>query len=252
MSAEAAVNPEAAAGRPHGSSLRSIIRGRPIAVVATAAAGSALAAAALTWALESPGPPPPAKPRASRAGSPHSSTAPAASRVDLGQIWGRAFAGRAAQHESLGRTEAEANQVPAGATVDRAANQIRFMTRDAAMTVVANPPNGRDMAFRIAGMENPTIEVARGARVEIRFVNGDSDSAHGWLLLDPVVQVGREVHGPRAFAGAYAPMLGDPTSAGQPVETISFRATRDGVYRYECPVPGHAAMGMQGSFVVAG
>jgi plastocyanin len=42
------------------------------------------------------------------------------------------------------------------------------------------------------------------------------------------------------------------TFAGQPIETISFRATTDGAYRYECPVPGHAAMGMQGTFEVNG
>jgi plastocyanin len=109
------------------------------------------------------------------------------------------------------------------------------------------------MRFRAAGLENPTIEVARGALVKVEFVkvefvNGDNDSAHGWLLLDPIVRIGSTVHGPRAFAGAFA-LLGDPTSAGQPVATITFRATRSGTYRYECPVPGHAAMGMQGTFV---
>lgn len=219
-----------------------VIRGRPIAVLATAIASSGLAAAAITWALASPDPPParPARP------------VPAAGRIDLGRVWGRAFAGHDAEHEPLPRAEADANHVPAGATVDRAANQIRFTTGKAAMTIVANPPNGRDMAFRIAGMENPTIQVARGAIVTIRFVNGDGDSAHGWLLLDPIVQIGSVVHGPRAFAGAYAPILGDPTPAGQPIETIAFRAATDGTYRYECPVPGHAAMGMQGRFIVVG
>jgi plastocyanin len=117
------------------------------------------------------------------------------------------------------------------------------------MAIVANPPNGADMRFRAAGLENPTIEVARGALVKIQFVNGDSDSAHGWLLLNPMVRIGNIIHGPRAFAGAFA-LLGDPTSAGQPVTKITFRATQTGTYRYECPVPGHAAMGMQGAFVV--
>jgi plastocyanin len=186
---------------------------------------------------------------------PSARTQPAALRIpqiNLGQIWGRAFAARATQHETLSRAEADENKVPAGATVDGAANLIRFSTHNATFTVVADPPNGRDMAFRIAGLENPTIQIPRGARVTIRFVNGDSDSAHGWLLLDPVVQVGSEVHGPRAFPGAYAPILGDPTPAGQPVEMIAFRATTDGTYRYECPVPGHAAMGMQGTLDVTG
>jgi plastocyanin len=106
------------------------------------------------------------------------------------------------------------------------------------------------MAFRSAGLENPTIEVPQGALVTIRFINGDSDSAHGWLLLDPIVQVGRSFHGPRAFPNAYAPILGDPTSQGEPEETIRFHATMSGTYRYQCPIPGHAAMGMQGSFIV--
>ena len=215
-------------------------------VLAVTAVSSALVAAGVTWAAIRTHPSAAARPAALR---------PAALRtpqIDLGQIWGRAFAARATQHEALSRAESEANQVPAGATVDRTANLIRFTTRNATMTVVANPPNGRDMAFRIAGLENPTIQIPRGARVTIRFVNGDSDSAQGWLLLDPVVQVGSTVHGPRAFPGADAPILGDPTPAGQPMETITFRATTDGTYRYECPVPGHAAMGMQGTLDVTG
>jgi plastocyanin len=106
------------------------------------------------------------------------------------------------------------------------------------------------MAFRSAGLENPTIDVSRGAAVTVHFINGDSDLAHGWLLLDPIVQVGRSFHGPRAFPDAYAPILGDPTSEGHPEETIRFRATTPGTYRYECPVPGHAGMGMQGVFSV--
>ncbi len=169
---------------------------------------------------------------------------------NIGALWGRAFAGRAPGYESLQTAEAQSDQVPAGASISQAANTVRFTGPLAAITIVANPPSGRDMAFRAAGLENPTIEVALGARVAVRLVNGDDDSAHGWLLLDPVVQTGNTVHGPRAFPNAFASILGDPTKAGQPLETITFRATRTGTYRYECPVPGHAAMGMQGSFVV--
>lgn len=60
------------------------------------------------------------------------------------------------------------------------------------MAIVANPPNGADMRFRAAGLENPTIEVARGALVKIHFINADTDSAHGWLLLDRVVTIARD------------------------------------------------------------
>lgn len=168
---------------------------------------------------------------------------------NVGQAMGRPLAGRAPQTVTLAQAETQADAPPAGAVVDRAANAIRFGGKTAAMTIVASPPNGVDMRFRVAGLQDPTIGVVRGALVKIHFVNDDSDSAHGWLLLDPVVTVGNSVHGPRAFPGAFA-LLGDPTSAGQPAVTIAFRASRSGTYRYECPVPGHAAMGMHGTFVV--
>ena len=146
--------------------------------------------------------------------------------------------------------EDQADAIPTGATVDRRTNTVRFTGLTAAFTIVASPPNGRDMAFRLAGLEDPRIEVRRAARVTVRFVNGDSDSAHGWLVLNPLVRVAGSVHGPRAFAGAYAPILGDPANQRQPDETIHFTASASGIYRYECPVPGHAAMGMQGTFEV--
>ncbi len=168
----------------------------------------------------------------------------------LGAVLGRVLQGRAPDYEGLLTAEAQADAAPAAAVVDRGANTLRFTGGAAELTIVASPPNGTDMAFRVAGMENPTIEVTRGAQVTVHFVNGDNDSAHGWLLLDPVVTVGKQPHGPRAFAGSFAPILGDPTSAGQADETVTFTATAAGTYRYECPLPGHAAMGMQGGFVV--
>jgi plastocyanin len=184
------------------------------------------------------------------ASRPPAASRTAASSVDLGSIWGRAFQERATAHEPLAAAKAQANATPAGASVNRATNTLAFAGATVSVTIVANPPNGRDMAFRIAGLENPTLVVRQGARVTVRFVNGDSDSAHGWLLLDPMVKTANTVHGPRAFPDAYAPILGDPTTAGQPLETVTFTATTPGTYIYECPVPGHAGMGMRGSFNV--
>jgi rusticyanin len=175
---------------------------------------------------------------------------PTAAGPNLSAIIGRALAHRPTPHESLATAEAQADTVPAGALVNAMHRTVSFTGAHAALTIVASPPNGRDMAFRAAGLENPTIEVNRGAVVTIRFVNGDSDTAHGWMLLEPVVEVRGTTHGPRAFPGAFAPLLGDPTAAGQPLETVSFTATTPGSYVYECPVPGHAAMGMRGTFVV--
>ena len=116
--------------------------------------------------------------------------------------------------------------------------------------MVASPPTA-DMKFRAAGIDNPTIEVPAGAQITLEFINGDSDMAHMWLL-----QIGDS--GPASVqpgwgGGAHVaatPPLGDPTSAGQPAETISFTAPPPGTYHYDCPFPGHAAQGMYGRFVV--
>ncbi|MBV9447021.1 MAG: hypothetical protein JO345_14150 [Streptosporangiaceae bacterium] len=43
---------------------------------------------------------------------------------------------------------------------------------------------------------------------------------------------------------------GDPTPAGDGANTFSFTAGTTGSYQYICPMPGHAQMGMHGSFVV--
>ena len=168
----------------------------------------------------------------------------------MARILGRRLAGNGQQAISLQRTEALANQHPAGAQVDAATNTIRFTTRSVSFVLVASPPRG-DMKFRAAGLNNPTIEVPAGAQITIQFINGDHDEAHMWLL-----QAGDS--GPADFGGGpgggahitAAPPLGDPTSAGQPAETISFPAPAPGAYHYSCPFPGHATMGMYGHFVV--
>lgn len=253
------MNPAAAGGvNSQRSGLSSLVLAHPIrALTATAlvAIGAAVGIGALVNSFWQPGgnwgqPRSSAASGSGWASRPQAASRTAAASVDLGSIWGRAFQERATAHEPLASVEAQANATPAGASVNRATNTITFTGATASVTIVANPPNGRDMAFRIAGRENPTLVVRQGARVTVRFVNGDSDSAHGWLLLDPIVKVGNTVHGPRAFPDAYAPILGDPTTAGQPLETITFTATTPGSYTYECPVPGHAGMGMRGSFEV--
>jgi plastocyanin len=71
-----------------------------------------------------------------------------------------------------------------------------------------------------------------------------------WLLARSV-----PASGPHQTGGLYAPIagghpLGDPTSAGQPAETIAFTAPPPGTYHYYCAFPGHAAMGMQGRLLV--
>jgi plastocyanin len=163
---------------------------------------------------------------------------------------GTALAGRAPQALSLAQTLALSNQVPAGAVIDKAANRIVFTVQSVSFTVVAVPPGGPDMTFRVAGLTDPALVVPRDARVTVQFINGDSDEAHGWMVVSeqPPFSFGQ----PKApsIRGAFSGLIGDPTASGQGASTVTFHAGPDGGYQYICPMPGHAQMGMHGAFIV--
>jgi rusticyanin len=168
----------------------------------------------------------------------------------IAQAAGTALAGLAPEALSAARTRALGNQVPVGASVDKASDTITFTSRTVSFTVVAVPPGGPDMTFRVAGLTDPTIVVPRDARVTVQFINGDSDEAHGWLVTDeqPPFSFGQ----PRvpSISGAFSGVIGDPTASGQGARTFTFQAGAAGTYQYICPMPGHAQMGMHGAFIV--
>jgi rusticyanin len=163
---------------------------------------------------------------------------------------GTALAGRAPQAVSLAQTRALGDQVPAGASVDKASDTITFTGTSVSFTVVAVPPGGPDMTFRVAGLTNPALVVPAGAEVTVQFINGDSDEAHAWLITSeqPPFSFGQ----PKvpAISGAFSGLIGDPTASGQGASTITFQAGHPGTYQYICPMPGHAQMGMHGAFIV--
>ena len=205
----------------------------PPPILMASAALALLAAVALSAALAVGGP------RSSTTtvttSLPSPSSSPSSATSDPAAYYaGRAMTGNGDFAVSQSQAEALGNQIPRGAQVDRKSNTLRFTASTVRFAVVASPP-GADMAFRVAGMRDPTIEVPAGAQVTVQFVNGDSDMAHMWLL------------GARLAA---ARPLGDPSGAGQPGETISFTARPAGSYHYFCAFPGHAAQGMQGRLVV--
>lgn len=147
------------------------------------------------------------------------------------------------------QTETESLIAPEGARIDKERNTVTFATAVASFAVVAVPPRGPDMTFRIAGLTDPTVAVPAGANVTVTFINADSDEAHGWELTTAVPPFSFQP-GPPAFPGAFARGLGDPTPAGDGAETITFTARTSGSYQYVCPMPGHAQMGMHGAFIV--
>ena len=160
---------------------------------------------------------------------------------------GTALAAHSPGYVAPPRVRQLGSAIPAGAQVNARANTITFSTRTVSFTVVAVPPGGPDMAFRIAGLTNPAVIVPPGATVKVTFINADTDEAHGWEVTSAQApfQFGS---GPEALAGAFARPLGNPTPAGDGTETITFTASRTGSYQYICPMPGHAQMGMHGQF----
>lgn len=126
------------------------------------------------------------------------------------------------------------------------ANTISISGSRVHLSVLSGP--GTDLAFPIGGPTNPTIKVQAVANVTIHFLNIGT-LPHSWVLLtqgppyaaDPPTEV--------AFPGAETPdaMMGTPSGGNA---TISFTASTAGTYWYVCHVPGHAAGGMYGKFVV--
>jgi FtsP/CotA-like multicopper oxidase with cupredoxin domain len=172
---------------------------------------------------------------------PTAGTSAAQARANVAKYVGCALKGNGDIAVSLKTAEAAANAVPAGAQIDKAKNTVRFSGHTIHFTVLASPPTS-NMKYRIAGLNDPTIIIPKGAHVSVEFINGDSDEAHMWVLRSLTT------NGPVRHAGARP--LGDPTNAGQPAEAINFTLTNPGTYEYLCGFPGHAAMGMHGTLIV--
>jgi rusticyanin len=169
----------------------------------------------------------------------------------IAQKAGTGLAGRAPQNVPLSQVRALSEQDPAGASVDSQTRTITFYTASVSFTVVAIAPGQPDMTFTVAGLANPTVIVPAGARVTVRFINNDTDEAHGWLVTASQAPFQFGQPSTPAIGGAFAGVIGDPTAAGDGASTITFTAGPAGSYRYICPMPGHAQMGMAGSFTVA-
>ena len=173
--------------------------------------------------------------------------------TDPGKVMGSLFANAPGPRVSAAQAGQLGSQVPAGATLDRAANRITFTGTSVRLTVLASPAGGPDETFRIAGLTDPAITVPAGAQVSIEVINADPDTAHGLVITAggatsswmPMVTARP------AFPGSAVWFLGNPTPAGMHAATLGFTATTPGSYRYLCPVPGHVQKGMTGAFTVS-
>lgn len=171
--------------------------------------------------------------------------------TDPGTIMGTLFADAPGPRVSTADAVRLGAQVPAGASVNRAARTVTFTTTAVNLVVLASPsmPAG---SFRIAGMTNPAVSVPPGAHVTIELINTDADMAHGLVIMPagtarsamPMMTAAP------SFTGSALWFLGKPTAAGTHAGTLAFTAVTPGSYQYLCPVPGHAREGMAGPFTV--
>ena len=186
--------------------------------------------------------------------SPAAGSSPMAGSESLAQFIaqkaGTRLAGQAPQDVPVGQVKGLSQQAPAGASVDPRTDTITFTGTRVSFTVVAIAPGAPDMTFRVAGLSNPTIIVPTRAQVTVRFINNDSNEAHGWLVTSNQPPFGFGQPAVPAIAGASAGVIGDPVSGDDGANTVSFTAGSAGSYHYICPMPGHAQMGMHGSFIV--
>ena len=171
--------------------------------------------------------------------------------TDPGTVMGALFADAPGPRVSPAQAAALGSQVPAGASIDRAARTITFTTMNVNLVVLASPSMPAE-SFRIAGMTDPAIVVPAGAYVSIELVNADADMAHGLVITaagaarSPMPMMTAAP----AFTGSALWFLGKPTAAGMHAGTLTFTAATPGTYQYLCPVPSHAQEGMTGAFTV--
>jgi hypothetical protein len=171
-----------------------------------------------------------------------------------GEAVGRLFADAPGTRLTARQAIRLGDQVPEGATVNRSDNRLAFRGAADHFVVLAGYPRGRGLAFRSAGMMDPTITVRSGASITIELVNTASDSALGLTVTAHGASSSETpmMTASSAFQGSSLWFLGDATSVGMHVGVLTFTASRAGAYQYICPVPGDARDGMVGSFVVAG
>jgi rusticyanin len=174
--------------------------------------------------------------------------------TDPGKVMGQLFADAPGPRVSATDATNLGNDIPAGATVNRTNNRIIFSISMVHFAVIASPAGGPDEKFRIAGLVNPTVVVPVSARTTIELVNADPDTAHGLVVTDNANATSAMpmMTATPAFGGAALWFLGNPTTTGMHVGTITFTASTAGTYQYLCPLPGHTAKGMHGILDVEG
>ncbi len=142
-----------------------------------------------------------------------------------------------------------------GVTINRATNTITYHQSHDLLVPLAAPASLhlKGMQWEIDGLINPKVVVPQGAQVKVALVNEDQGYMHGFEVTtaNPPFAEMAMAQGSVAFSGGFVMPILPETSQGQyHHRSTQFTASRIGSYYYICPVPGHAAQGMAGQFVV--
>lgn len=138
------------------------------------------------------------------------------------------------------------------ASIDRAANTVRFSGPGAVIPVIADP-YGEKHSYDIYGLVNPTVEVRKGSKVTIELVNADLQRYHGFVIISakpPYSYAPTFMHS-ESFTRAVVPPVAYGRNGSYHIFKTDFKADSTGTFYYICQVPGCASGGMYGKFVVA-
>ncbi len=142
-----------------------------------------------------------------------------------------------------------------GVSIDRATNTITYHHSHDLLVPLAAPASLhiKGMQWEIDGLINPRVVVPQGAQVTVDLVNQDKNYRHGFEVTTakPPFNAMAMMQSSQAFPGSFIMPILPLTNQNQfHHQSTQFTATKRGAYYYICPVPGHAALGMAGQFVV--
>ncbi|KLU60783.1 rusticyanin precursor [Peptococcaceae bacterium CEB3] len=136
------------------------------------------------------------------------------------------------------------------ATVDKSANTVTYTGSDVKIVMLGGPQYA-DGKFVIGGLVNPTLNIPRGAKVTMEFINEDTGMPHGVEITaaaPPYAYMAMMQGG--IYSGAFIHPLPPATAGKYPAVTTSFTASQAGSFYYICQYPGHAQKGMYGKVIV--
>ena len=141
------------------------------------------------------------------------------------------------------------------AIVNKAKNTITYTGKTVKIVALGgamdNSQSGPAEKFIIGGLTNPTLQIAKGAKVTLEFINEDTDMPHGIEVTNAQPPYGyMSMMQGGIYPGSFIPPIPEASSNSYPVANAIFTANRTGTYYYICEYPGHAAEGMYGQIVI--